>query len=316
METRLLRYAVEVYRKKSFTKAAMDLHIAQPSLSQQIAKLEQELGVHLFLRSRGKVTVTPEGERFVKKAIVILQMHEDLEREMKEKSQGMGKDLVIGTTAITGGRVLPPLIQRFEENFPEVRLRLVEGSTKKLVNLTMNGHVDLSLLALPIEEPCLSVETIITESLFLAIPRVIKKRWMSKKVQEMIEKADHPMLSIPFPLQEFSHAPFILLKKGFGFRQTLLELCAKSGFQPQVAYETSSIETAQSLVAYGLGVTLVPKMVANFQECERSSPFYLPLDTQPSRTIGLAFHRDRYLSLAAKAFLSIAKNYPFDQGAN
>lgn len=159
MEIRLLRYAVEVYRKQSFTKAAEDLHIAQPSLSQQIAKLELELGVRLFLRNRGKVTVTPEGERFVKRATIILQMHEDLEREMKERSQGMGRDLVIGTTAITGGRVLPPLIQRFEEKFPEVRLKLVEETTKKLVDLTTNGQVDLSLLALPIEEPSLSTKS-------------------------------------------------------------------------------------------------------------------------------------------------------------
>lgn len=310
METRLLRYAVEVYRKQSFTKAAMDLHIAQPSLSQQIAKLEQELGVRLFLRSRGKVTVTPEGERFVKKAVMILQMHDDLKREMKEKSQGMGQDLVIGTTAITGGRVLPPLIQQFDERFPKVRLRLVEGSTKKLVNLTLNGQVDLSLLALPIGESCLSVETIITEPLFLAIPRVAK-RWMSKTMREMIEKADHPMLSNPCPLQEFSQAPFILLKKGFGFRQTLLELCAESGFQPQVAYETSSIETAQSLVAYGLGVTLVPKMVINLQKHDPATPFYLHLDPYPTRTVGFVYHRERYLSLAAKEFLSIARRYSF-----
>lgn len=310
MEIRLLRYAVEVYRKQSFTKAAEDLHIAQPSLSQQIAKLELELGVRLFLRNRGKVTVTPEGERFVKRATIILQMHEDLEREMKERSQGMGRDLVIGTTAITGGRVLPPLIQRFEEKFPEVRLKLVEETTKKLVDLTTNGQVDLSLLALPIEEPCLSVETIITEPLFLAIPRVVKG-WMSKSVQEIIRFADQPFLQVSFPLHEFAKAPFILLKKGFGFRQTLLELCAESSFQPQIAYETSSIETAQSLVAFGLGVTLVPKMVTNRCQDNQSSPFYLPLDTNPSRTIGLAFHRERYLTLAAKAFLSIAKSYSF-----
>lgn len=310
MEIRLLRYAVEVYRKQSFTKAAEDLHIAQPSLSQQIAKLELELGVRLFLRNRGKVTVTPEGERFVKQATIILQMHEDLEREMKERSQGMGRDLVIGTTAITGGRVLPPLIQRFEEKFPEVRLKLVEETTKKLVDLTANGQVDLSLLALPIEENCLSVETIITEPLFLAIPRVVKG-WMSKRVQEVIRFADRPFLQVSFPLHEFAKAPFILLKKGFGFRQTLLELCAESSFQPKIAYETSSIETAQSLVAFGLGVTLVPKMVTTRYQDNQSSPFYLPLDTNPSRTIGLAFHRERYLTLAAKAFLSIAKSYAF-----
>lgn len=298
METRLLKYALEIYRQQSFTKAAESLKIAQPSLSQQIAKLEQELGVRLFFRESRKVTPTPEGIRFLKKADNILRLHNDLEREMREQNEGMGSDLTIGTTVITGGHVLPPLLHSYKESYPGVHVRLVEESTEKLTDLTVKGHVDLAILALPVEDPRLTTKAMLTEPLFLALPRTIKK-WMSEDVQMLVSSSADDT-STALALKSVANAPFILLKKGYGFRQTTLALCAESGFQPHIAYETSSMQTALALVTYGLGVTLVPEMVAR----SNNGPLYVPLESRPTRTLIFAYREDRYLNKAAQAFLN------------
>ncbi|WP_408010033.1 LysR family transcriptional regulator [Pseudalkalibacillus sp. A8] len=301
MEMRLLEYALEVYRQKNFTRAASRLHIAQPSLSKQIAKLEQDLGVSLFYRGHGAIEPTPDGVRFVEQAEKILQMRDDLEREMHERKEGVGGDLIIGTTAITGGHVLPPLLQAYNAQYPHVRIHLVEEATEKLKELTARGLIDVSILSLPVEDTRLTTKTMLTEPLYLALPRTLKP-WMSKTLQDFISSPTSLNLEY-VSIRSLINQPFILLKKGFGFRRTVLELCENSGFQPQVTFETSNIETAQSLVTNGLGVTIVPNMVLR-QNPERNL-LYVKLDSNPTRTLVFAYNRERYLSIATKTLIMV-----------
>jgi DNA-binding transcriptional LysR family regulator len=305
MEMRLLEYALEVYRKRSFTKAAQSLCIAQPSLSQQIGKLERELGVTLFYRGHGAVEATPDGLRFIEQAEQILRMRDDLLKEMKERREGIGRELVIGTTAITGGHVLPPLLRAYKERYPQVQVRLVEESTAALAELTAKGMADVSILSLPLDDARIGTRVMLTEPIYAAVP-CTKPEWMPGEVfREWEENPDGitgESPRRPLSLAALADAPFILLKQGFGFRRTILELCAKYGFQPQIAYETSSIETAQSLVAHGLGVTLVPDMV---KRSVPPHPLYFPLDGNPTRTLVFAYRAERYLSMAARALLDV-----------
>ncbi|MFD1677056.1 LysR family transcriptional regulator [Alicyclobacillus fodiniaquatilis] len=311
MEIRLMEYVLEVYRKQSFTKAAASLCIAQPSLSQQIAKLERHLGVTLFYRGHGSVTPTPDGIRFVEQAEQLVKMHDDLEREMLERSEGMGHELNIGTTAITGGHVLPPLLQAFRAQYPNVQIRLVEESTENLTDLTVKGLVDIAILALPVADTRLATQPMFTEPLLLALPREIQT-WMTEKIRQTVIQAypnasPHQQTEAPdLPLSDLSTAPFIVLKQGFGFRHTVMELCAESGFQPNIAFETSSIETAQALVSYGLGITLVPEMVIHHHM--PVAPLYASLTSAPTRTLVFAYRRERYLSLAARALLQVQQD--------
>ena len=292
----MLEYACEVYRQRSFTKAATMLCVAQPSLSQQLAKLEDELGVKLFERGRSGVFPTKHGERFVEQAEQILRMQDDLLREMRERSQGMGGELVIGAPAITGGRVLPPLIWAFNQKFKDTRVRLVEETTDQLEQLAVQGTTDLSILALPIRDERLATTPLLTEALYLAVPSIAQSG-VSKMDREQVNTGRRGV-----SLKNYATSPFILLKNGYGFRQTVLALCAENGFQPDIAYETSSIETAQTLVAHGLGVTVVPAMV---RRQTAASPIYYPLDPPATRTLVFVYRKDRYLSLAAQAFLQV-----------
>ncbi|SDX51525.1 DNA-binding transcriptional regulator, LysR family [Marininema mesophilum] len=304
LEMRLLEYAIEVYRQKSFTRAAAHLHISQPSLSQQVKKLEERLGVLLFHREQGGIVPTPDGMRFLEHAKNILRMRDDLEQEMSERSEGIGRELIIGAPAITGGHVLPPLLRKFAEVYPHVRVRLIEESPEKLEDLTAKGMVDISILSLPIEDPCLASQPLATEPLLLAIPPT-EQKWMSEGFRALVAKRKEYRTDLEaVPLSLFAEAPFILLKKGYGFRRVVMELCAESGFQPKISFETSSIETAQSLVAHGLGVTIIPAMVVR-RGSEDLTPIYLPIRPYATRTLVFVYLRDRYLSLAARALMHI-----------
>lgn len=299
MNMRLFEYALEIYKTKSFTKAASNLHIAQPSLSKQISKLEQELGVRLFDRNPGAVEPTPNGICFVEQGEKILQMRNDLQREILERKEGISGELKIGSTAITGGRLLPPLFRIYTKLYPNVSIQLIEASTKELIDLTGRGLVDISILSLPIEDPRLNVQTILTEPLYLVLPKE-RKKWMPVDPRLLPNNLHHTSLT----LKNLSNCPFILLKQGYGFRRTVFELFAREGFEPHIAYETSSIETAQSLAENGLGLTIVPEMAIS-NDATRQGLSYIQLDANSTRTLAFTYSKDRYLSMNAKAFMEI-----------
>lgn len=298
MEIRLFEYALELARQGNFTRAAQKLRVAQPSLSQQIMKLERELGVTLFNRDRGAVRPTPDGLRFLEQAEQIVRMRDDLRREMEERRTGVGRELVVGAPAITGGRVLPRLLREFRMRHPAVRVRLIEETTERLEELTARGQADLSILALPLADSRLAVRPLLTEPLYLAIPPSgagPDLDWLPEEALGDVESSG------PLPISGFSRAPFILLKPGYGFRNTVLGMCAEAGFQPSVAFETGSIETAQSLAAHGLGVTVAPAMV---RRRFGPAPRYVSISGGPTRTLVFAHRRDRYLSRGAESLIA------------
>lgn len=292
MEFRQLRYVQTVAQERNFTRAAERLHIAQPSLSQQIGKLEQELGVLLFDRTPQVVRLTDAGERFIEKASMILDTMEELQLEMQDIS-GMKKGrLIIGTLPITGAHLLPQVLARFRSLFPGIELILAEETSSNLATMTAQGECDLSLLSLPMTNPQLDWVPIYNETILLAVP------------------PDHELVATGLTdWRQLRYQPFILLKKGQGFRDIVEALCKHNGgFTPQVAFESTNIDTVQSLVAVGMGVSLVPQMVTRTGDIH-STPTYLSFPSpEPTRTLVCAYRKGRYLSKAAQAFLSFMEN--------
>ncbi len=226
-------------------------------------------------------------------------------REMQERSQGLGQKLSIGIPAVTGRYLFPPLLKQFLARYPHVEVQLVEKDPVSLEEMTAKGEVDLSVLSLPIEDERLSITPLLTEPIVLAVPKE-KQRWMPPEMIALIEKAlegkegRQPCV----PLDMVRQVPFILLKEGFGFRRTVLDLCAESGFKPNAAFKTSHIETAQSLVANGLGVTMAPNMVRRDKD---PGVIYLSIQSAPSRTLVFVFLKNRYVSLTARAFMELSR---------
>ncbi|MNJ50632.1 HTH-type transcriptional regulator GltC [compost metagenome] len=250
----------------------------------------QELGVKLFHRNTSSVELTHAGESFISHARGIMDAVEQLKQEMDDISQLRAGRVHIGSMPITGSHLLPYVLPAFKAAYPHIDVTLLEDSSLHLEKLTAGGGTDLSLLSLPLQEPTLTYEVIGEEKIDLAVP------------------PGHPLAQFRhnkqgIQLSELANEPFILLKKGQGFRRLALELCKDAGFEPNIVFESNNMETIQSLVAAGMGVSLVPRLIARAKSSELI-PVFLPLDPSPSRTLIIAYRRGRYLSKAAEAFIA------------
>lgn len=301
MEFRQLQYAVQIAQERNFSRAAEKLHIAQPSLSQQLSKLEKEIGVLLFRRTTNSVELTHAGEIFVDRAQKIWDAMEQLKSEMADISQTKKGKVVIGTMPITGSHLLPHVLPSFHAIYPDIELVLVEDtSTSNLERMTAQGKNDLCLLSLPLTDPALTWEPLVDEEILLAVP----------SQHPLLPKGGAPAKEVP--LASLQDEPFILLKRGQGFRQLTMDLCEQAGFRPNVVFESSNIETVQSLVAAGMGVALVPAFIARAPRIE-FVPAYLPLAGRPARTLVIAYREGRYMSHAASAFMQTLKHTVADR---
>ncbi len=290
MELRQLQYVIQIAKELNFSRAAEKLHIAQPSLSQQLSKLEKEIGVLLVRRTTNSVELTHAGEVFVDKAQSILGSIEQLRTEMEDMAHMKRGRLVIGSLPITGSHILPIVLPEFGAAYPEIEIVLVEDTTAKLEQLASSGQTDISLLSLPLVDSTLVYQPLIREEISLAVPP--SHRLAGEKA--------------PVSLETLSEEPFIVLKKGQGFRQIALDLCAGAGFQPRIVFESSNIETVQSLVAAGMGLAFIPDMIARGARSE-FMPSYCSIQGNPSRTLVIASRKGRYLSKAAEAFIETMK---------
>lgn len=291
MELHHLRYFVSVARHLSFTRAAEENRVAQPSLSQQIKRLEELLGAKLFYRTSGYVKLTDVGEALLPRAEELLKQAEDLRTTVHEVVGLRTGRVVIGTLPMTGSLVLPGAVAEFRKRHPRIQVVLREESTATLTELVLSGETDITLTTLPVREDVLDVMEILTEDILLAVPPGHRLAY-----------------DFRVGLRAVAKEPFMLMKPGFGFRDLCLQACRSAGFVPRVAYESAHIDTIQSMVAVGLGVSLVPRMAA--ERDMRPSPVFLEIsEPRLTRTLALVWRTDRYLSTAARAFLEVARDY-------
>lgn len=309
MELHHIRYFVSVARHRNFTRAAAENMVAQPSLSQQIRRLEEELGTPLFDRSHSPVRLTDAGEAFLPHAEAILRQVEAARAAVEERLGLRAGRLVLGSLPMTGSRLLPRAITAYRERYPGVQVILREESTRRLTELALAGETDLTLTTLPLGSPDLTAQPLLTEPILLALPpdhpHAACAGQREAAPPDAARPADAHGAHAGIPLSAVADEPFLIMKPGYGFRDLVLAACHAAGFAPRVAFESAQIETLQAMVAAGLGVTLVPQMAA-----ERSlhpSPVFVPLAGRPlTRTLALAWHRGRPLPPSAEAFLQLA----------
>lgn len=291
MELHHLRYFVAVARHGNFTRAAEENHVAQPSLSQQIRRLEESLGAPLFDRSQSPVRLTDAGEALLPHAEAILHQVAAARAAVEDRLGLRSGRLILGTLPQTGSRLLPVAITAFRRRYPGVVVVLREESTERLVELALAGETDLTLTTLPVGSPALAYQELLTEEILLALP------------------PEHPLARAgSLPLRAVAEEPWLFMKPGYGFRDLCLTACRSAGFEPRIAFESTQIDTLQAMVAAGLGVTLVPRIAA--ERARRPTPAFLPLEGEGApltRTLALAWRRDRYLPTAATSFLEVVR---------
>ena len=291
MELRHLRYFAAVAEELHFGRAAEKLSIAQPPLSQQIRRLEDELGLRLFERTRRKVALTHAGQEFLKEAHRTLAQAEHAVRVARRADKGEVGQLAIGFVDSALYRALPLVLRIFHERFPEVELALLELGATDQFGLLREGRLHAGFVRTSADDPRIRQEIIFRELLMAALPR------------------SHPLAERErICLRELAHDPFVIFfrTRGAGFYDQIVALCHRAGFSPRVAQEASGMQTVVSLVAARIGVALVPASITKMRmEGVVYKSIYKP---QALTAMTLAWRRDDP-SPVLHAFVEVVREF-------
>ncbi len=283
MQIHQIRYFCAVARSGSFTRAAQHEHIAQPSLSQQIRKLEDELGTKLFDRLGRKVRLTQLGEAFLPRGEEILRQVTAAKLEIQEMAGAEQGKLVIGAIPTIAPYLLPQCLASFARKFPRVQVSVIEEVTDELLNRVHEGTVDLAILALPVRTAHCLCRELFRERLYVVVP------------------SHHRLASLTqVHLKQIEDEPFLLLKEGHCFRENTLSACGRARVRPNVVFESGQFTTILAMVAAGAGVSVVPEMAVEPREgCK-----FLPvIGESVSRRIGIVQLKQHFRSRVHRAFL-------------
>ena len=287
MELRQLRYFVAVAEDLHYGHAAQRLRIAQPALSRQIQALEKELLVQLLFRNRRRVQITPAGQVFLDRARLILARAEDAVLAAQRASGGVSGSLNLGFVGSATYDVLPSVLRAFRRAAPQVNLTLSEMTAHAQLEALAEKRVDVGLLRLPARTEGIVFRRISREPLYVALP------------------SSHRLA--PFPalrLSALAAEPFVLYPDHPrpSWTEFVIGLCEEMGFRPTIVQRTVEIQTTLSLVAAGIGVTIVPKCVGNIQ---RKDVVFRRLTGVRARTELLAAYREDDTSPVVQTFLKV-----------
>jgi LysR family hydrogen peroxide-inducible transcriptional activator len=287
MELHQLRYVVAVARTGNFSRAAEQCHVSQPSLSQQIQKLEDELSERLFDRMKREVKLTPHGEAFLRRAVRILEEVDAAKREATDAKDLLRGALTVGVLPTIAPYLLPEVIVEFTDKFPGVEIVVQEDTTARLLKLALAYEIDFALASLPIQDERLEVRELFAEELLLALPPghpLTRKRTVSAA--------------------DLEKERLIVMKEGHCLGDQVLRFCDRRDLHPKISFRSAQLETIQSLVSAGLGISLIPAMAA---QSERSDlPEYRSLSApRPHRKIVAVWPKQRLPSRAANEFLKM-----------
>jgi LysR family transcriptional regulator, hydrogen peroxide-inducible genes activator len=283
MELHQLRYFCAVAESGSFSRAAEQSHVSQPSLSQQIMKLEDELGARLFDRLGRSVRLTETGRTFLPRARGVLRELEAAKGDVVEHKDSVGGSVTIGVIPTVAPYFLPSYLTSFSRKFPQARVTVVEDITPVLLERVRAGTIDVAILALPIRGHEFGVTPLLTERLFAALPAKHKL-------------AGRRSLS----LKDLRAEPFLLLRDGHCFRDNAVAACDRARVHPQIIFESGQFSSLLSMVGAGMGVSIVPQMAT---DKAATCKFVKIADASASRTIGALVLRGRSLSRAHLGFL-------------
>ena len=293
MEIHQLEYFIAVAETGGFSRAAERCNVAQPSLSQQIMKLEKEIGHPLFDRLGRKVALTDVGHQLLPRANAILGELQNIKVEIQtEVQEGFGA-LTVGFIPTVAPFVLPRVIRRFSQDFPNATLEVHEGLTDELIQKIVEAELDVGITSLPISNKLIHTEELLTESLLVA----------STPKFDIISRAS-------IHVKELDNFPFIALSEVHCLGEQVQTFCYQQDLDLNIVCHTSQLTTVQNCVALGLGVSLVPQALA-LSDYSDQIMYRAVSDTAPQRKIAAATHAKRQISFLARQFIEIVKaEYP------
>ncbi len=295
MELRQLNYFVAVAKAKSYTKAAEQLHVSQPTLSKMVRLLEEELGVTLFDRGGSKqIRLTDAGGVLLRSAQGILASLDDLTTELDDLADLRRGDLLLGLPPMIGGRYFPPILEHFHAKYPNINIKLIEQGGKRIEAAVESGDLDVGIVILPVEN----------EASFTILP------FFEDRLRVVLH-AGHPLATrASVALRELSEEPFILFGEQFTLHHLIRAACADEGFTPEIALETSQWDFMTGMVAARFGVAFLPENVC--EKIDDPDVRTVPLGSPELQwRLAMIWRKDHYLSYAARAWIELLKGWAF-----
>ena len=294
MNLRALQYFVKLADLRHFSKAADACFVSQPTLSTQIKKLEEELGVQLVERSPKMIMLTPVGEEIANRSRLVLRDIEQIRTVARRSSNPAEGVLRLGLFPTLAPYFLPHVVPEVRRRYPLLRLQLAEEKTEDTVRMLQQGQLDAALLALPVNDEGMEVEVLFEEPFVLALP------------------ADHPLAAqSTVTLSDLEGAELLLLEEGHCLRDHALEVCALADAHERVDFHATSMETLRQMVAADVGITLMPLLSVKPPIAATDNVVVRPFaDPAPTRTIALVWRSSSALSAFLRELSTCFKSLP------
>ena len=308
MNTQQIEYILTVARLKSFSKAAKELFVTQPSLSQYIMKTEEKLGFTVFDRSSSPITLTPMGKVFVEYAKQFQALEESLNNRISDMQNLKSGSLRIGASSFHASCLLAKSIAQFKKEYSGIEISVAEENDRRLSEMIKNGELDIMISAEKVDTAALHTENLAKERYYLAVP---SSHSLNKSLGEFSLDADDiktqslKLISTPcISLKQAADCSFIISQAARDFEETILK---KEEVSPDTALTVRTVETLFSFVNEGLGLALIPDTVIRFGNFSNHPVYYALNPDISQRSLKLCSRANGYFSTAAHQYSLILK---------
>lgn len=278
MNSQQIEYVLAVAEERSFSKAAQKLFVTQPSLSQVIAKLENQFGTQFFDRSTNPVQITQAGSIFLKHAKEICSHENMIKSEINELSELKNGTLNIGTTPFRASCLLAPSITSFHRKHNNIRIKIIEDNPDNLKNLLMDGSIDIAITKGRFNSNLFCTEKIMTDKLYIAVSEnnpinrgMSDFRLSADDIKtNRVEKLSKKKVDVSF----FRDENFLMIKNDNAVDEIIAEFIEHFGFKPNIAMCANHIETLFAFVLSGMGIAFIPEMFIRFANIQYHAVYY------------------------------------------
>ena len=301
------KYVYEVYKERSFTKAAQNLYISQPSLSARIKKIEEIIGEPLFDRSTTPLQLTEVGKVYIEAAEEITQIEQRVENYINDLAGLKTGNLAVGASTLFAAYVVPSLITQFNQKFPDVHIQLIEGNTAELEEMLGSNALDFVIDNYHYDSILYNKELYCEENILLAVPKHFSVNEELKEYQlsyENIKSKKYLSRKYPaVPLGRFADLPFIMLTQGNDTRTRGDRLCRNVGFKPNIVLEFNQQSTAYMASSTQLGATFISDILVSQLPTFENLVYYKLDGEEAKRKVFFYYKTHKYKTRVMEEFV-------------
>ena len=303
----LYGYVYEVYKERSFTKAAQNLYISQPSLSARIKKIEEIIGEPLFDRSTTPLQLTEVGKVYIEAAEEITQIEQRVENYINDLAGLKTGNLAVGASTLFAAYVVPSLITQFNQKFPDVHIQLIEGNTAELEEMLGSNALDFVIDNYHYDSILYNKELYCEENILLAVPKhfaVNEELGMYQLSYKNIKNKNYLNQKYPaVPLGRFADLPFIMLTQGNDTRTRGDRLCRNVGFKPNIVLEFNQQSTAYMASSTQLGATFISDILVSQLPTFENLVYYKLDGEEAKRKVFFYYKTHKYKTRVMEEFV-------------